>query len=178
MGFKQKKKRQHKHVPQPAWARDAPNDEALEQAALARVIHAFALMGGTGGGAVYPCIVLHELLPGSEIMDGFGVLKSRDDESVTGCFYTAWVRTRGGRDLDPGMGIMRALNPEFRDRVVLQTTPLGQRVDVTEPKDEEGIKTNVAALHCYHDDPAKWWEAGPAPAGMTRVKRYVWNDKS
>lgn len=179
MGFKQRKKRGGAcDVPQ--WATEAAKagDSALEEAALARVVHAFALMGGTGGGAVYSCIVLHELLPGSEIVDGYGILRDRCEGSeVTGCYYTAWVKTASGRDLDPAMAILRALNPEFRSTVSLSETPMGPRVDVTEPSDERGVETNKETLKSYREDPKRWWNNGLSPGGLGRVRNRVRSDK-
>lgn len=124
---------------------------------MATIIDIFHKVGHRGS-ALWSSLLLHELLPGSELVDGYGIIDDRLS------FFNIWVKFEG-EDYDPGTAILRVLNASFTEPVVLASEPKGPRVD------EEDDAGNRRSLAEYQEDPAKWWKQ--APGGLSRIRKFL-----
>lgn len=123
---------------------------------MATVIDVFHKVGELGC-SLWPSVLLHELVPGSALEDGFGVIDGRM------CFYAVWVSSKG-EEYDPGTAILRVLNESFTEPVALARDPVGPRVD----DDEAEHRKSLAS---YRQDPAEWWKR--APPGLSRIRKFL-----
>lgn len=156
MGYKNKLKRDRKAsaaVETPALLGKNPD------LVMATVIDIFHKVGHTGGGSIYPAVLLHELVPGSELVKGFGIIDDRL------CYSNVWVE-HAGETYDPGTAILRVLNEVFTEPVSLSRSPVGPRVD--EEDSDSFIEKSIAL---YRADPGEWWAR--APPGMTRIRKFL-----
>ena len=174
MGFENKLKRAHKaaqSAPDPVPALLGKSPDLI----MATVIDIFHKVGHTGGGPIFPAALVHELVPGSDLVAGFSVFDDRF------CFANVWVE-RAGEQYDPGTAIIRLLNEGFADPVTLSKSPKGPRVDQGDngngnrsDNDEETAAAQdrdaEESFALYMDDPAAWW--GRAPPEMVRIRKLL-----
>ena len=125
---------------------------------FATVVDVFHKVGELGC-ALWPAVLLHELVPSSEIEEGFGVIDARM------CYRAIWVAYKGER-YDPATAILRVLNETFTEPVELASDPVGPRVD-----DLNADPETSKSLALYRGDPAEWWRR--APAGLTRIRKFL-----
>lgn len=160
MGYKQKLRNIRKNVEKAA-RKPAMLFGENPDLIMATVIDLFHKIGHNGGGALYSAILVHELVPGSDLVEGFGII----DDRV--CYYNVWVESNGEK-YDPSTAILRVLDEAFTDPVVLSDTPKGDRVDLS---DVESLKNNVESLKLYRESPEKWW--AQVPPGFTRIRKFL-----
>ena len=163
MGVKDRAKRARKAA---AAAEAEANPPALlgqnPDLVLATVVDVFHKVGELGC-ALWPSILLHELLPGSALEEGFGVIDARM------CYRAIWVSFKGER-YDPATAILRALNETFTEPVALALDPVGPRVDDQDDGGKAESETRQS-LALYRVDPDEWWRR--APPGLTRIRKFL-----
>ena len=158
MGYKNKVKRDRKAaavVETPALLGKNPD------LVMASVIDIFHKVGHTGGGSLYPAVLVHELLPGSELVQGFGIIDGRLR------FSNVWVEFAGEK-YDPGTAILRVLNEVFTEPVSLSRDPHRGLPRVDDTDSDAFVETSIAL---YRSDPGEWWVR--APPGMTRIRKFL-----
>eukprot|EP00873_Tetraselmis_striata_P027110 jgi/Tetstr1/447374/TSEL_034811.t1 len=165
MGFKQKIRAQKKLKTMAAADKAARTPPMLlgesPDLIMATLVDLFHKIGHNGGGALYSAILMHELVPGSDLVEGYGIIDDRM------CFYNVWVEANGEK-YDPSTAILRVLETTFTEPVVLSPAPRGDRVDLS---DTDSLANNVKSLQVYRQSPQKWWEQ--VPAGFARIRKFM-----
>lgn len=162
MGFKTRERRARRAAEAAAAAEKPPAlAGANPDLVMATVIDIFHKVGGLGGGALFPAVMMHELVPGSRLAAGFGVIAGRAS------FATVWVEL-GGERYDPGTAILRVLDESFAEEVALADAPAGPRVDGGDPAQDARAAESLAL---YRSDPRAWWAR--APPGMLRIRKFL-----
>jgi hypothetical protein len=126
---------------------------------MSSIVDIFKKVGSSGGGPPLSSILMHELMPGSVLKDGYGVI---DDKF---CFYNVWVEV-GENVYDPGTEVLKGINGKFDEKVTLGTEEKGTRID-----DEVGAKSAKISFDAYLRDPTEWWKN--SPPGYLRIRKFV-----
>lgn len=157
----------------------------MEDAALQAVVRAFIRVGVTG--VCFPAsAMLHEMLPGSRLVQGYNVI-----EGGRYCAWHVWVTLDGGDDLNPGAAISYAQFPrEARKRMEaagaewLSEKEVGKRMDLmhVDADELESLAVDQAMLAMYRRSPERFWRAVPESIRTIRRRLLklakVWNGRS
>lgn len=158
MGYKQKVRETKRVVAASASGRPLLMDASPDMI-VSSIVDIFKKVGSCGGGPPLSAILMHELIPGSVLKDGYGVIEGKF------CFYNVWVAV-GDDVYDPGTKVLKALNLNFDETVELGNDEKGARID-----DEPGATAAKTSLESYLKDPVAWWKN--APPGYARVRKFV-----
>ena len=146
----------------------------MEDDALQAVVRAFIRVGVTG--VCFPAsAMLHEMLPGSRLVQGYNVI-----EGGRHCAWHAWVTLDGGGDLNPGAAISYAQFPrEARKRMEaagaewLSEKEVGKRMDLmhVDADELESLAVDQAMLAMYRRSPERFWRA--VPESIRTIRRRL-----
>ena len=158
MGYKQKIK-EAKRIAKLSSPSKPALMECTPEIIMSSIVEIFKKVGSSGGGPPLSAVLMHELIPGSALRDGYGVI---DDKF---CFYNVWVEV-GENVYDPGTEVLKVINGKFDEKVELGSEIRGTRID-----DELGAKSAKLSFDSYLLDPEDWWKK--SPQGYLRIRKFV-----